>query len=227
MRATIRRASIARPQPSSTRVFNVCPGCGEYTDAKEILLAPTRAVCPQCKYEHAFVSLPLFVITGASGSGKTTAGLELTRTASDFVVLDQDILWNDCFNAPDDDYKLFRNTWLRMAKNIHQAGRSVVLFGSAIPQQYEACTERRYFSAIHYLALVCSSDELARRLKDRPQWRKSGTEENLQNMLNFNKWLTENADKTDPTMTVLDTSAISLDQTVAAISGWIRSEVRV
>ncbi|HEY9790043.1 MAG TPA: AAA family ATPase [Candidatus Obscuribacterales bacterium] len=201
-------------------MFNVCPGCGEYSDAKEILLSPTRAVCPECKYERPFFSLPLFVITGASGSGKTTAALELTSKPSDFVVLDQDVLWNDCFNAPDNDYRLFRNTWLRLAKNIHQAGRSVLLFGSAIPQQYETCTERRYFSAIHYLSLVCSPNELQRRLKDRPGWRKSGSEQNVQNMLNFNQWLIENAEQTQPKMTLLDTTDIDLGATVAAIRSW-------
>lgn len=136
-------------------MFNVCPACGEYTDAKEVLNQPPRAMCPDCNYEQKFLSLPLFVITGASGAGKTTAALELVSATKDFVILDQDILWNDAFNEPDNDYRLFRNTWLRMVKNINQAGKPVVLVGSAIPQQFESCPERRYLRSIHYLALVC------------------------------------------------------------------------
>src|SRR6516165_968626 len=111
-------------------MFNVCPGCGEYNDAKNILASPERAVCPNCQHEHRFLSLPLFVVTGASGAGKTTAALELVNITQDKVVLDQDILWNDAFNSPKDDFRQFRNIWLRMVKNIHQAGKSAVLFGS-------------------------------------------------------------------------------------------------
>jgi broad-specificity NMP kinase len=204
-------------------MFNVCPGCGEYADAKEIIDLPVRAVCPVCKYECRFLSLPLFVVTGASGSGKTTVALELVKTAENFVILDQDILWNDAFNAPEDDYQLFRNTWLRMVKNINQAGKSVVLFGSAIPEQYESCVERRYLKTIHYLALMCEPLELERRLVERPNWRKSGSSENLKRMLEFNKWLSENASKTEPKMTLLDTTKITVQETAKSIYEWIEA----
>lgn len=207
-------------------MFNVCPGCGEYTDAKEIISSlPARAVCPVCKYEHRFLSLPLFVVTGASGSGKTTAALELVEMSQDYVILDQDILWNDAFNAPENDHRVFRNTWLRMVKNIHQAGKSVVLFGSAIPRQYESCIERRYISHIHYLALVCELSELERRLVERPNWRNSGSAENLQKMLDFNKWLCENASRTEPQMTLLDTTKITVQETIKSIQEWISARM--
>lgn len=202
-------------------MFNVCPGCGEYTDAKEIIDLPKRAVCPACKYEHQFLSLPLFVVTGASGSGKTTAALELIKLAQNFVVLDQDILWNDNYNVPEDDCRLFRNTWLRIIKNIHQAGKPVVLFGSTIPQQYEKCVERCYLSDIHYLALICEPSELERRLVERPNWRQSGSSENLKRMLDFNKWLSENATQTEPKMTLLNTTKITVSETVKSIHDWV------
>lgn len=208
-------------------MFNVCPGCGEYTDAKEVVAAPVRAVCPQCRHEQPFVSMPLFVVTGASGSGKTTIALELSRKPGDFMILDQDILWNDAFNSPENEYRVFRNTWLRMVKNIHQSGRSVVLFGSAIPKQYETCVERRYLSAIHYLALVCDPCELERRLKQRPQWRKSGTDENVKNMLDFNGWLRNNATTTNPPMTQVDTTAQTVPETTQAIRDWMSALSRL
>ena len=206
-------------------MFNVCPGCGEYTDAKEIINPPGRAICTICGYERQFLSLPLFVITGASGSGKTTVALELVAGSNDFVVLDQDILWNDAFNEPVNDYQFFRNTWLRMVKNINQAGKPVVLIGSATPEQYESCVERRYISRIHYLALVVEPAELERRLIARPGWRKSGSPENLERMLDFNNWLFENASKTEPKMTLLDTSLITLQETVKSVQGWLRERI--
>lgn len=214
-------------------MFNVCAGCGEYTDEKvvgfdgprgshNLSSAATVATCPTCGFAIEFLSLPLFVVIGASGAGKTTAALAMAKASHDFVVLDQDILWNDSFNAPENNYRQFRNTWLRMVKNIHQAGRSVVLFGSAIPEQYETCAERRYLGYIHYVALVCESSELERRLRARPQWRKSGTEENVREMVSFNTWLEKNASKTAPPMSVIDTTRLSVSQTAEAILSWTR-----
>lgn len=207
-------------------MFNVCPGCGEYSDAKVIVTSPLGAVCPNCQHEHRFISLPLFVVTGASGTGKTTVALELIKTSQDVVILDQDILWSDAFNTPEDDFQNFRNTWLRLVKNIHQAGKPVVLFGSAIPEQFEACAERRYLSKIHYLALVCEESELKKRLTDRPHWRKSGSQENLKRMIDFNQWLSENAAQLQPPITLLDTTSVPVSQTVRSMSDWLYENVK-
>ncbi len=203
-------------------MFNVCPGCGEYTDEKDVAEAGGKAICPDCGFAIEYQSLPLFVVTGASGSGKTTAALKLQSLTQDFVVLDQDVLWIEAFNEPANDYRTFRNTWLRMVKNIHQGGKSVVLFGTAIPEQYEKCVERRYLNCIHYLALVCQPEELKQRLKERPQWRKSGSEENLDRMVDFNNWLTEKAETTEPPMAVLDTTRANIQDTVKSIMDWLQ-----
>lgn len=205
-------------------MFNVCPGCGEYSEGKEVKLgAPAIAVCSECDYSQSFLALPLFVVTGASGSGKTAAALELARIDQRFVVLDQDILWNDAMSTPGNGFRLFRNTWLRMAKNIHQSGKSVVLFGSALPEQYESCPERRYFSNVQYLTLICEPAKLETRLTARPSWRNSGTPAVLQQMLEFNSWLTKNAGETTPPMAVLDTSARTIGETVEGIRKWLDS----
>lgn len=206
-------------------MFNACPQCGEYTDTKEIVGSPSRAICLVCRHEHRFLSLPLFIVTGASGAGKTTAALELTSHTQDFVILDQDILWCDAFNKPDDNFQLFRNTWLRLIKNIHQAGKSVVLFGSSIPEQFEGCVERRYMDSIHYLALVCEPTELKKRLLERPKWRNSASAENLERMVEFNHWLKENASKTQPNMVLLDTSMMTATATARSIHDWLAATV--
>lgn len=180
-------------------------------------------MCPECGHEHEFLQLPMFVITGASGTGKSTVMLRLAGTVQDFVCLDSDILWCDAFNKPDDDYMQYRNIWLRVVKNIAQSGRPVALFGSSTPGQFERCVERRYIGEIHYLALTCDDDELERRLKARPGWRKSGEEGVLTNMKQFNRWLRENAAATG--MTLLDTTGKNIDGTVNATIRWMRDLV--
>jgi hypothetical protein len=205
-------------------VFNVCPGCGLYREDKHVDVDKQVAVCPECGHEHKFSQLPLLVITGASGTGKSTVMLRMAQGAApDFVCLDSDILWCDAFNKPDDDYIQYRNTWLRVVKNIAQSGRPVALFGSSTPGQFEQCVERRYIGPIHYLALTCEDDELERRLKARPGWRKSGDHDVVTRMKQFNRWLRENAASTG--MTVLDTTGVEIDHTVNATIRWMRDLV--
>lgn len=206
-------------------MFNVCPGCGEYSDDKDIDSKGPFAICARCGHKHRFARLPLYVVTGASGTGKTAIALQLAGELKNAVCLESDILWRDEFNKPEDDYKDYRNLWLRLAKNINQAGKPVVLFGSATPGQFEACAERRYFSDIHYLALVCDQQVLTERLKARPGWRKSGNAEVLQRMCQFNQWIKENADNTVPAMTLLDTTKMSLDESKDAVRGWINERI--
>ena len=202
-------------------MFNVCPNCGEYHADKIIVPEGAYAVCPNCEYQHKFVRLPLFVLTGASGAGKTTTCLALAAKSKDFVVMESDILWRDEFNQPATDYRNYRETWLRVCKNISQAGRPVILCGAGVPAQFEQCVERRYFSDIHYLALVCEDELLARRLRGRPSWRGSSGDEYIQEHVGFNRWLKDNARRTQPPISLLDTSGITVDESVEGVEHWI------
>lgn len=206
-------------------MFNVCSKCGLYSDEKSIDPKGPFAVCPYCGHKHRFVQLPLFVVTGASGTGKSVVCLELAAGMSKCVCIECDIFWRPEFATPEDNYRSFRNLCLRVAKNIGQSGRPVVLFGSAIPEQYETCPERRYFTEIHYLAVVCEEGALVKRLRDRPAWRKSAEPETLEKMIEFNRWFGENAHCTKPPITLLDTTDLSIEQSVEQVAGWIRSRL--
>ena len=206
-------------------MFNVCPQCGQYSDEKSIDPAGPFAICPYCGYRHRFVQAPLFVLTGASGSGKTTIGRELIAKMSECVVMESDILWRSEFATPEDNYRAYRNLWLRVAKNISQAGRPVVLCGSAIPEQFETCPERRYFTEIHYLAVVCDADVLTARLQSRPAWRKASEIEFIRRMVDFNRWFVENAHTTHPPITLLDNTALALEASVESVARWIYSRL--
>ena len=207
-------------------MFNVCPNCGIYSEEKTIrpgVGESAEAVCPSCGYAHLFQRLPLFVITGASGTGKSTLALKLAAEDRSRVHLESDILWRSEFNRPEDNYRDYRNLWLRMVKNIAQAGRPVVLYGSVGPNQFENCPERRYIATIHYLALVCEDEELARRLRARPSWRASGSDAFLAGMLNFNRWFIDNAAAHQPRISLLDTTHLSIDEAAASVYSWLNS----
>jgi hypothetical protein len=206
-------------------MFNVCPNCGEYSVEKRIDPSGPFAVCPYCQYAHPFLQQPLFIISGASGAGKSTVGLALVSVLKECVVIESDILWGMVPAAPEDNYRSYRNLWLLVAKNIGQAGRPVVLCGTAVADQFEDCPERRYFTTLYYLAMVCDDDLLEERLKHRPPWRQSHSAAFLANMLQFNRWLKENAHTTRPPMTICDTSHQPIAETVAYVAEWIRQRL--
>lgn len=181
--------------------------------------------CVSCGHREPFRRLPLFAITGPSGTGKSTVGRLLvdllgTRT----VVLEQDLLWVGALRDPSGDSADFRQTWLRLAASIHQNGRPVVLCGTVAPPQFEEWPERVLFSDIHYLALTCAPEVLRERLRARPAWR-GWDEDRIEEMLEFDTWIRENAAHTNPPMTLLDTTGATVPDTATTVATWVNNRL--
>lgn len=183
------------------------------------------AICPECGCKHPFLRLPLLIVSGASGAGKTAVCQRLVGKVAQAVLLDSDILWRPEFNTPENRYHDFFETWLRVCKNISQSGRPVVLFGAGtgVPENLEACVEKRYFSAIHYLALVCADDVMAERLQQRPNWRGSNEPAYLEAQFRFNQWFKDY--QGTPEIHRLDTTRIPLEETVSQVDLWIQEKL--
>ncbi len=177
---------------------------------------------PECGYRHPFRMLPLLVVGGASGAGTSSVLQALAGNFTQAVLLDGDVLWRPEFDRPESGFHDFFDVWLRLAKNIGQSGRPVAIFnaGMGVPANLEECVERRYFSQVHYLGLVCDDQTLAARLKARPAWRQSGQDEWIHGQQEFNHWIRESGPAHG--VEVLDTSGINLDQSAAATAEWIR-----
>lgn len=202
-------------------MMNVCFQCGLYRADKIIDPAGPYAVCPECGYKHPFLQSPLLIVSGASCAGKSTVCRRLVGQVTEAVLLDSDILWRPEFNRPDTSYRDFFETWLRVCKNISQSGRPVVLFGAGmgVPGNLENCVERRYFSAVHYLALVCADQVLARRLQERPAWRGTREPTFIEEQICFNNWFkTHNS---QPAITLIDTTDLDPGKTVSQVRLWI------
>ena len=202
-------------------MFDICPNCGLYTEEKVIEPEGPYAVCPECDYRHRFVSLPLFVLTGASGAGKSTVCLTMAAHLQACVWLETDILWGPAFDTPENNDQPFHNACLRTAKNINQSGRPTVLCGSATPGQYERCPQVRYFSEIHMLALVCTQSELRRRLMSRPANRNSASDEFVERMVAYNQWFYDH----QTGITLLDTTNQTLRETCETVGHWLAARL--
>ncbi|MEP7356824.1 MAG: AAA family ATPase [Anaerolineales bacterium] len=204
-------------------MMNICANCGQYRPDKLIEPEGPYAVCPECGHRQRFRQLPLLIVSGASGAGKSTVCQQLTGALDSAVLLDSDILWRAEFNEPDDNYRGFFETWLRMAKNISQSGRPVVIFGAGMgmPENLEPCVERRYFSAVHYQALVCSEASLTQRLQSRPAWRGSGEAAFVDAQLSFNNWFKSRGAEVRPVIDLIDTTETSDQETTRQVRAWI------
>jgi predicted kinase/DNA-directed RNA polymerase subunit RPC12/RpoP len=204
-------------------MLNVCHRCGLYHADKIIDPSGPYAICPECGYKHPFRQLPLLIVSGASGTGKSTVCQYLIGQLDQVVLLDSDILWRPEFDTPENNYRQFFETWLRLAKNIAQAGRPAVIFGAGmgVPGNIEPCIERRYFSRVEYLALVCEDDVLVERLHARPAWRHSGDQASIGAQVRFNRWF-----KDQPTglISLLDTTGVSPEITARQVAAWIRAK---
>jgi adenylate kinase family enzyme len=207
--------------------MNVCFQCGMYHADK--LIDPTGpfAICPECGYKHLFQQLPLLIVSGASGTGKTTVCQHLLGQVTQAVLLDSDILWRSEFNTPDTNYRDFFELWLRVCKNISQSGRLVVLFGAGVgvPENIEHCIERRYFSKIRYLALVCSDETLSKRLQERPVWRGTREPAFVKESIRFNHWFKEYDGQ--PIIKLVDNTNELLEETAMRVTSWIDESAKL
>ena len=207
-------------------MWNACQICGAYRVDKIIDRDGPYAICPECGHKHLFRYLPLFVVGGASGTGKSTVCNQMVGQVSELVLLDSDILWRGEFNQPENNYRGFFDTWLRMCKNINQSGRPCLLFGAGfgVPENLENCLERRYFSDIAYLSLVCTPEILSERLEKRPAWRKATSPDFIREQLDFNQWFIDYHKKGEgPPIKIIDTSQDEIQLTVSKIHTWLKT----
>ncbi len=202
-------------------MFGVCHNCAEFSDKKKLSSDGKHLVCPLCNYEQEFLRLPLFIITGASGSGKSTVWREILydKNKPDVVMLESDLLWRKGF--AESEKQDYRDLWLDVCCHISQSGRPVALFGSATPSEFENSFNRQYFTTIHYLVLTCAREELKRRLQNRPDWRFSNREEITKIHLDWNQWFLNNAKTADPLYTILDTTEKNYKETARQVTEWI------
>lgn len=213
-----RQAEFSPGRSSVFRMFNVCPGCGQYRPDREIRVVDAVAVCG-CGDVQAFRPGPLFVVGGASGTGKSTILNKVGRRVLPVLPLDGDILWDERFRDRVDQYV---DVVLRLAKNIGMAGKPVMVFaaGLVVPENLETSVERRYFSTIHRLALVCDDHELTTRLRARPAWRGASEPDVLAAQLDFNRGLTRLSATED--IALVDTTSISVDDAAEQVIGWMQ-----
>jgi hypothetical protein len=166
--------------------------------------------------------LPLFVINGATGVGKSTVGEAVRLLLPECVHLDGDLLWtNENFGHPD-QIAAYYARWLRLAVELSQSGRPLVLRGACNPDRWQGSPLTSYFSDIHYIALVAEPEIHEARLRKRELPDDISLWPEFPEFLNHNRWLLANALLTEPPMELLDVSRLPPAEAAAKVAAWVR-----
>lgn len=150
--------------------------------------------------------LPLFIVTGASGVGKTTVMEELRVQLPDFVVFSTDI---DNFGttASKLEYQDRYNLLLYFASAVAKSGRGTIICGTFMPWDAEKCDVYQAFSELCFINLHCDDTTRNHRLRnreDKAMW----TDDMLKQHEQFAQWLLDNAETAynPPMPTIVTTS---------------------
>lgn len=172
-----------------------------------------RLRCPACGSESWLPASPLFVVTGASGTGKSTITAPLRSLLPECLVLETDVTLHVAALGWD----TWRNTWLQLAHAAALGGQVTLLTGSLTPDQLERLPARKLIGPIHFALLDCPDDVLADRLRARPAWRGSSTEAKIIEHQRFEAWLRA---RITPSF---DTSTASAAEVADRIAAWVRA----
>jgi broad-specificity NMP kinase len=194
-----------------------CPTCG--ADSPLQVVVDDHINCGACATTRPFRLGHLYVVTGSPGSGKSTVGRILAAQAPwELVVLDSDLTARPEHDTSEEAWLGFIDTWLRTAVGVAQGGRSLLLVGYSMPHQWEQQVLRHFLGTITYIALVCSDDELDRRLGER-SW--MGSPGERASLIELNRVFRTRGD-----MTVIDTDRQSAEVVAARILSLICVRLR-
>jgi hypothetical protein len=194
----------------------VCESCGEWVKVR-VDRDVGSVDCEECGASQAIRLMPLFVVTGPSGAGKTAVIPHLRERLPEVDVFETDQIWDS-----GGDWQMVKCNWVRVALAVAQSGRASVLCGTILPKDLASCDHAALFRCIHYLALTCSDDARERRLRNRKGVLAS-TDAFIQEHHRFARWLAENADTAfDPVLRIVDTTIASPDETATFIEEWVR-----
>jgi predicted kinase len=189
-----------------------CMECGPGTVTEPDPTAKSMR-CRQCGAQTARSDLPLFVVAGVSGSGKSTVLESLRPRLPDYELFDVDLILHVAALG----WETWRNTWLQLAGAIALNGRPTVLLGTLTPGQLSELPARRLIGPVHFCLLDAPNEVIANRLRSRPAWR-GCTEEFIEKQRNFGAQL--RAEITP----VFDTARLDPAATAECIAAWVRAQ---
>lgn len=165
--------------------------------------------------EDLDVQVPLFIVTGCSGSGKSSLAREVGKCIHNYAVFDMDLI------VKYDDYQDACNTWIKVACWFAYHGKRTILFGNVpIPYNTSHSEHIHLFKDVRYLHLHCSPEVRINRLLARKRF---WTLESLKSENYLAELMLERSLTASPPIPIVDTSIHSISECVSQIVTWVNS----
>ena len=193
--------------------MHYCDTCRAATTHGEAVLKRIAAVCAECGTENQIPFVPLLVITGAGGCGKTTVTQALLKKPNPYFIVEADYLLHG--RGGYDSWERYWNHVAIVCRTLGRNRQPLVLTGWAYPSQMEQFHSTQFFSPIHYLVLACDPETQKQRLEERAY-----PDTQVDGCIDETRKLSAEADERE-NATVLDTSHMTLEQVVAEVDSWI------
>lgn len=164
--------------------------------------------------------LPLFIVTGASGVGKTRVMNDLRSILPDFDVFSTD---DDNFGTTGSkiDYQDRFNILLHIANAVAKSGRGSIICGTFMPWDAKKCDTYNCFSKVCFINLHCEDNTRNNRLRNRED-KVNWTDEMLESHKQFAQWLLDNAESAyDPPMPTIDTTETPSKEVAEQIKDYV------
>ena len=198
-------------------MVDICPQCGNYDWDKTV--DGNKITCPKCGHSWDVLKLPLFVVTGASGVGKTTAVQALQSLTRDFVCLDADFFYNLMPHETEADYMAQTEQAQALSRDIMQCGRPVVWARAGNIHMLDKTYGARFFDGIYVLALICPEEELRSRMT---AGRGISDGEWIQSSVDYNRYFMEHDHIGGVAYERLAVDGMPVDRAARAVENWMR-----
>lgn len=203
-------------------MVGICPKCGSWEWDKQVIEDKNRIECQQCGHQWKFKSMPLFVLTGCSGVGKTTTAQELLQRDTNFIVMDADFFYNLLPHDTNEDYRNWVEQILSLSKNVMQGGKPLLWTMAGALENFEIAYNRRFFTEIYFLALVCDSESLEKRMREGrhimdPNW--------IKGSVDYNRWFVENGTVSNKRVDTYDITGKTVSEVADYVAQWVEERI--
>lgn len=200
-------------------MIGICSKCGNHDWDKEVVQGRIR--CPKCGNEWEFCSMPLYILTGCSGVGKTTTGIAVMQKQKEVIVLDADMFYNIMPHETEaDDYDQVEQLQ-SLTRNIMQSGKTVMWTMAGNIDKLTRTYNSRFFSDIRCLALVCEDEALRSRMTEGRGITDEGW---IKGSQDYNNYFRTHTSLADTAFEVLDITGKGVDEVAEAVIDWLNQD---
>lgn len=201
-------------------MIGICPKCGNYNWDKTV--TEQEVSCPKCNHRWPYRRLPLFILSGCSGVGKTTTAQMLLQRDTDFIVLDSDLFYCIMPHESEADYMAQTEQLLSLSRNLMQSGKPVLWTKTGCLDQLPKGYNSRFFSDIYCLALTCEEGALRRRMQEGRHITDEGW---LRSSADYNRYFQTHDRIGDLCFETLDISGKSTSEVADRVQAWVKEKM--